>query len=247
MIFDSSPILNHRISSGTQASDGTARMAPSVGASRMSPRRRGPTTAPKARPIAAPNAKPMSTRCVEMAMYCPSRPRWARSTAASHTISGDGSCDTGTRPLVDTNCQTSSSATGMIAPPTTMNHRRRVRGPDAAASSRPPRAGGATTEAPERPATIVAPSDVRAVAPVVSTSGSAAASVSVMVSPGGSAEAAGVGLRHELVVDEGVERLVDLLLGRRRRRARRRSGRSSRAPRPARRRAPGRRRGWSAR
>ena len=45
--FDSSPILSHRIRSGTQASDGTARTAPSVGAEQPCPSSaESPVTAP---------------------------------------------------------------------------------------------------------------------------------------------------------------------------------------------------------
>ena len=79
------------MSSGTQASDGTARMAPSSGASRASPSRERPTTAPSSRPIALPIAKPIRTRWVEIATYGPSRSRSARSTAAFQTDAGLGS------------------------------------------------------------------------------------------------------------------------------------------------------------
>ena len=57
-----SPSPIHNPSSGTQASDGTARSAPSVGESSALATREDPVRPPTTRPAAAPQAKPMSTR-----------------------------------------------------------------------------------------------------------------------------------------------------------------------------------------
>ena len=79
VIFDSSPILSHRISSGTHASDGTARIAPSVG-----PEEHGPTSAKspvdgaEEQPSDAPMANPISTRWAEITM----KPRACRARRA---------------------------------------------------------------------------------------------------------------------------------------------------------------------
>ena len=90
VIFDSSPICSHRISSGTQASEGTARRAASVGFSSAPPARDRPTTAATARPTTEPAAKPISTRCTEIAMCSPSSPRSRSSAPACTTAHGPG-------------------------------------------------------------------------------------------------------------------------------------------------------------
>ena len=197
-----------------------------------------------------------------MATYRPSRPRCARSTAASHTISGVGSIDTGTSPLVETSCQMRSSATGMSAPPTMRNQRRSMslRRPDAAARSRRPpvpvaaatfaRRRGDHRDAVSRPATRTRRR--RCARPRRSVDERLGRGIRVGVmgfSWGGGAritEAGRVGLRDELSLMSSRARRRPAA-GSRRRRARRRSGRSSRAPRPARHRARCRRRGWCAR
>ena len=90
VILDSSPICSHRISSGTQASDGTARSAARVGFSSASPARERPTIAATARPTTEPAAKPSSTRWMEIAMCSPSSPRSTSSMPAWTTLIGPG-------------------------------------------------------------------------------------------------------------------------------------------------------------
>ncbi len=77
--------------SGIHASDGTARIAPTVGASSSDATRDNPTTAPTTRPRLAPLANPSSTRCVEIATWIHRSPRAASSVAAAHTDDGGGS------------------------------------------------------------------------------------------------------------------------------------------------------------
>ena len=92
VILESSPILSHRMSSGTQASDGTARIAPRVEPKNRSQVRARPVTAPSTSPSDAPIAKPTSTRCVEMQEKLDRAvPRSTSSMAASRTLAGDGS------------------------------------------------------------------------------------------------------------------------------------------------------------
>ena len=89
VIFDSSPILSHRMSSGTHASEGTARMAPSVDPKKTSQVRARPVMAPRTSPSEAPMAKPTSTRWTEMVMNLTSSPRSNSWTAAFQTSAGE--------------------------------------------------------------------------------------------------------------------------------------------------------------
>ena len=128
VILEPSPILSHRMSSGTQASDGTARIAPRVEPKNRSHVRASPVTAPSSSPSDAPIANPTSTRCVDSRMKPPSVPRSTSSMAASRTLAGDGSWTGVNQPSEVDTCHSTRIAMGRLAPMTTRLHRREATG-----------------------------------------------------------------------------------------------------------------------
>ena len=154
MIFDSSPISNQRISSGTQASDGTARIAPRSTA-RAGCRRTA--TGRRARRAASPSAGAER----EADQHALRRDRdvlaeqaraAARSTAAVHDHRGRGELVAGRRRRrsVASTHASRTSAAGRIAPSSARPRRRGrqgARGDRPAASRCRPRASDGPTAA----------------------------------------------------------------------------------------------------
>ena len=114
--FEFSPMPIHSKSSGTHASEGTARRAPMVGATNTRTGADKPISDPSTRPSTAPMPKPISTRWVEIATCLASSPRCASSIPAPTTRSGEGSWTCVNTPLVLRIYQSAMSARGRIRP-----------------------------------------------------------------------------------------------------------------------------------
>ena len=111
-----SPMPIHNSSNGTQASEGTARNAPMVGAAAMRAGPHSPIIAPRNSPSTAPMLNPSTTRWVEITRWVASSPRWANSVPAAMTRVGEGSCTAVNTPAVLSTYHSVMSAAGRISP-----------------------------------------------------------------------------------------------------------------------------------
>ena len=89
--FGASPMPSQSTNSGTQASDGTARSALSVGPSRLSTGREKPTASPRTMAIAEPTPQPIATRFTLASTFGTRSPMSCSSRPAAMTSSGAGS------------------------------------------------------------------------------------------------------------------------------------------------------------